>query len=171
VTIERLTPDQAETSIAELVSLLTDSVESGASVGFLPPLKESEAVEYWRGVISALRAGNKVLLVAVEEQNTLAGAVQVDFATKANALHRAEVQKLMVRTDQRGHGLGHALMDRVEEVARESGRSLLVLDTRQGDISEQLYLSLGYTLAGVIPQYARSANGELHGTSLFYKQI
>jgi acetyltransferase len=171
VTIERLTPEQAERSLAELVSLLTDSVEGGASMGFLPPLMESEAVEYWRGVISVLRAGNKILLIAVEEQNTLAGAVQVDLATKANALHRAEVQKLMVRTDQRGQGLARALMDRVEEVAREHGRSLLVLDTRQGDISEQLYLSLGYTLAGVIPQYARSANGELHSTSLFYKQL
>ena len=170
MTIERLTPDQAEASLTGLVSLLKDAVESGASVGFLPPVAESEAVDYWRGVISALRSGSKVLLVAIEE-DALAGAVQVDFASKANALHRAEVQKLMVRTDQRGQGLGRALMDTVEDVARESGRSLLVLDTRQGDIAEQLYLSLGYTLAGVIPNYARSANGELHGTSLFYKQL
>lgn len=171
MTIERLTPDQVEASLADLVLLLTDSVESGASVGFLPPVTESQAVEYWRDVIASLRAGNRALLVAIEDDDTLAGAVQVDFASKANALHRAEVQKLMVRTDQRGHGLGRALMDAVEDVARESGRSLLVLDTRQGDIAEQLYLSLGYTLAGVIPGYARSANGELHSTSLFYKQL
>jgi hypothetical protein len=62
-------------------------------------------------------------------------------------------------------------MDAVESAAREAGRTLLVLDTRQGDIAEELYLSLGYTLAGVIPQYARSANGELHATSLFYKLL
>lgn len=154
-----------------LVLLLTDSVESGASVGFLPPVAESEAVGYWQDVISAVRAGSKILLAAIEEPDTVAGAVQIELASKANAQHRAEVQKLMVRTDQRGQGLGRALMDMVESVAREAGRTLLVLDTRQGDIAEQLYLSLGYTLAGVIPQYARSANGELHATSLFYKQL
>jgi ribosomal protein S18 acetylase RimI-like enzyme len=122
-------------------------------------------------VISAVRAGNRILLAAIEEPDTMAGAVQIELASKANAQHRAEVQKLMVRTDQRGQGLGRELMDMVESVARAAGRTLLVLDTRQGDIAEQLYLSLGYTLAGVIPQYARSVNGELHAISLFYKQL
>jgi ribosomal protein S18 acetylase RimI-like enzyme len=171
VTLKQLNPDQAEAFLPGLVTLLTDSVENGASVGFLPPLSESEAIEYWRDVISAMRAGNRVLLAALEEPDTIAGAVQMELASKANARHRAEVQKLMVRKDYRGQGLGRALMDEVESAAREAGRTLLVLDTRQGDIAEELYLSLGYTLAGVIPQYARSSNGELHATSLFYKQL
>jgi ribosomal protein S18 acetylase RimI-like enzyme len=171
VTLRQLNPAQAEAFLPGLVMLLKDSVESGASVGFLPPLSESDAMEYWRDVISDMRRGSKVLLVALEEPDTVAGAVQIELASKANAQHRAEVQKLMVRTDYRGQGLGRALMDAVESAAREAGRTLLVLDTRQGDIAEELYLSLGYTLAGVIPQYARSANGELHATSLFYKLL
>jgi hypothetical protein len=55
-----------------------------------------------------------------------------------------------------------------QAAARRGGRSTLVLDTRQGDPSEALYRSMGWTCAGVIPRYARSANGELHATALYY---
>jgi ribosomal protein S18 acetylase RimI-like enzyme len=55
-----------------------------------------------------------------------------------------------------------------QDEARRRGRRTLVLDTRQGDPSEALYRSLGWTFAGTIPQYARSANGELHATALYY---
>ena len=77
----------------------------------------------------------------------------------------------MVDTRFRRLGIGRALMVRVEEEARALGRMTLVLDTREGDPSERLYLSLGYVKAGVIPQYARSANGELHTTAFFYKLL
>nr|UKE82676.1 hypothetical protein KXZ65_14955 [Pectobacterium sp. PL152] len=33
----------------ELVTLLNDCVESGASIGFLAPLESGEAERYWRG--------------------------------------------------------------------------------------------------------------------------
>ncbi|HYP06549.1 MAG TPA: GNAT family N-acetyltransferase, partial [Bryobacteraceae bacterium] len=71
----------------------------------------------------------------------------------------------------RGNGVGRALMLRAEELARQMGRTLLVLDTRCGDVAEQLYLKLGYVRAGVIPGYARSASGELHSTVFMYKQL
>ena len=51
-------------------------------------------------------------------------------------------------------------MRQLEGFARSCGRSLLVLDTRQGDAAEFLYQKLGYTVGGVIPGYARSATGE-----------
>jgi hypothetical protein len=60
-------------------------------------------------------------------------------------------------------------MKAAEERARAESRSLLVLDTREGDPSNLLYTSLGYIEAGRIPGYARSANGELHTTLYYYK--
>jgi hypothetical protein len=60
-------------------------------------------------------------------------------------------------------------MEAVEAEARRAGRTLLVLDTRRGDPSERLYLSRGYTPAGIIPRYARSSNDSLHDTVLFYR--
>ncbi len=62
-------------------------------------------------------------------------------------------------------------MSAIEEEARRIGRTTLVLDTRAGDPSEQLYANLGYTRAGVIPEYARSANGALHTTVFMYKLL
>src|ERR1700693_1555032 len=48
-----------------------------------------------------------------------------------------------------------------QDAARQAARTLLVLDTRRGDTAEQLYLKLGYVAAGIIPRYARSADGRL----------
>ncbi len=57
----------------------------------------------------------------------------------------------------RRNGIGQLLMQKAEEKAKQKDRSLLVLDTREGDPSNNLYTSLGYIQAGRIPNYARSA--------------
>ena len=62
-------------------------------------------------------------------------------------------------------------MAAVEDVARELGIELLVLDTRTGDTAEALYKTMGYTLTGIIPDYARSTDGELEACSFFYKKM
>lgn len=155
---------------AELTTLLIDCVASGASVGFLPPLTVSEGEQYWDGLEPDLRSGSRLLLVAVVE-GRVAGAVQLALCTKKNGLHRAEVEKLMVYTEHRGSGIGRALMAEIEELAKRHHRTLLVLDTRTGDISSTLYRKCGYVEAGQIPNYASSASGRLDATSYFYKQL
>jgi len=79
--------------------------------------------------------------------------------------------KLLVDRKARRQGLGRRLMAAVEEMARDEGRTLLVLDTRQGEPSEEFYGALGYRRAGVIPNFAESADGTLHSTVLFYKEL
>jgi acetyltransferase len=161
-------PEEAEHILPELIELLRDTVDSGASVGFIPPLSEDEARQYWQGVFRNLAQGAHILLVA-REDGRVVGSVQLELATKANALHRAEVQKLFVLQSQRRRGTGRALMQAIEQVAREHKRTLLVLDTREGDVAEKLYRKIGYHEVGVIPAYALNANGELDGTIIFYK--
>lgn len=168
--IQTLSASQASESLADLMLLLQDAVESGASVGFIPPLAASQANRYWEQVFAAVEGGSRMLLAA-RDNGRLIGAVQLDPAAMPNGSHRAEVMKLMVHRDARRRGIGRALMASVEDAARAAGRSLLVLDTRQGDPSEQLYLGIGYIRAGVIPRYARSASGDLHSTVFFYKNI
>ena len=46
-----------------------------------------------------------------------------------------------------------------------------MLDTEQGSVAERLYEKCGYTRAGVIPRYARSADGSLISTVVFYKLL
>lgn len=156
--------------ILEFCDLLADSVDGGASIGFLPPLRDGEAEAYWRSVNEALSIGERILVVA-EDSGTLVGCVQLDLAQRANASHRAEVMKLMVHRSQRRRGLGKLLMSAVEEAAAQAGRCLLILDTRKGDPSVELYRGIGYHEAGEIPYYARSSSGELHSTIFFWKML
>jgi len=170
MTIEELDLDTASELLPELVDLLQDAVGDGASVGFLPPLSHQEALAYWGDVLEEVEAGTRVLLAA-RDQEGLAGTVQLELPGKPNASHRAEVQKLIVHTRARRRGLGRALLEAAERRALLLGRTLLVLDTRQGDAAEQLYRKQGYTEVGVIPGYARSATGQFDGTVVFYRQL
>ena len=168
--LRELTADNVTFHQDALVDLLCDAVDSGASIGFLPPILRNEANSYWTSVAEAMRGGGRVLIVAFDASG-ITGAVQLGLELRANGSHRAEVMKLMVHRKARGLGIGRALMTYVEVVARGLGRTLLVLDTRRGDVSEQLYCKLGYRKAGVIPRYARSASGELDDTVFMYREI
>jgi len=164
------TPEQAENRIEQLVALLIDAVDSGASVGFMPPLAEGEARPYWDGVIAAMREGRRVLLVAVEG-DVVQGSVQIDLETRANGNHRAEAMKLFVHRRARRRGLARSLMLELESTARKLGRTLLVMDTRRGGEAEKMCESLGYLRYGEVPGYARSGDGRLHTTVFFYRQL
>ena len=51
VHIELITAAQAETALAELVTLLQNVVDDGASIGFIAPLDLEEARAYWLGIL------------------------------------------------------------------------------------------------------------------------
>lgn len=164
------TPAQAEQVLGSLADLLIDAVESGASIGFMPPLLLREAEDYWRGVIAAMREG-KCVLLSIAEDAAIQGSVQLALETRANGNHRAELCKLFVHRRARRRGMAKALMLAAEEEARRLGRTLLVMDTRQGGEAEKLCESLGYHRFGEVPAYARSADGSLHTTVFFYHQL
>lgn len=164
------TADQAEHHIEQLAALLGDAVDSGASIGFMPPLSDSDAREYWRGVVSAVREGSRVLLVALEG-DLIQGSVQLGLEMRANGNHRAEAMKLFVHRRARRRGLAKTLMLEAESVARSLGRTLLVMDTRQGGDAQKMCESLGYVPYGEVPRYARSGDGLLHTTVFFYRQL
>ena len=168
--IVALTPEQAEAKIAVLANLLMDAVDSGASIGFMPPLAQSEALDYWRTVIAAMRDQTRVLLAALDPDG-IAGAVQIALETRANGNHRAEVIKLFVHRRARRRGLAKALMAEVESTVLRLGRTLLVMDTRLGGEAEKMCQSLGYVRFGEVPNYARTPDGTLHPSVFFYREL
>jgi len=168
--IMSLTPEQSEEAIGQLVDLLIDAVDSGASIGFMPPIGKEEALAYWRDVIAAMRAGRRLLLAAMDG-DLVQGSVQLDLEPRANGNHRAEVIKLFVHRRARRRGLARALLLEVESAARRLGRTLLLMDTRKGGDAEKMCESLGYVRYGEVPGYARSGNGELDATAFFYHQL
>ncbi|MFC7442005.1 GNAT family N-acetyltransferase [Laceyella putida] len=152
--------------IHTLSDLLVKVVNDGASIGFLPPLEQGDARDYW---LDALKP-EVILLVATLDHETV-GSVQLHLCPRPNGKHRAEIAKLMVHPRFRRKGIGRMLMEHAERKAKHEKRSLLVLDTREGDPSNHLYRSLGYIEAGRIPQYAESAGGILDNTIFYYKQL
>ncbi len=167
---ELLDADRARALFPDLVALLRDSVDHGASVGFLPPLADDEADAYWDKVIRDLAAGERVLIVALDGDH-IVGSGQLALEPRPNGRHRAEVQKVLVRTDYRRRGIARHLMLALEDAARAHQRTLLVLDTRAGDAAERLYDHLGYLRAGVIPEYALNGDGGRDATVVFYKLL
>ncbi|MGO8970816.1 MAG: N-acetyltransferase family protein [Myxococcaceae bacterium] len=153
-----------------LVELLRDVVADGASVGFLHPLAEEVATAYWADVEAALAHGHRELLLA-EKDGVLVGTAQLELAQKPNARHRAEVTKLLVHPRARRQGVGRLLLHEVEQLARSHGRTLLFLDTREGDVAEHLYRGEGYLQAGRIPNYVRSETGRYEATILYYRLL
>jgi ribosomal protein S18 acetylase RimI-like enzyme len=164
------TPDDARAYRAGLMDLLRATVGDGAPLGFLHPLSEDDARVYWDDVFASLARGERVLVVALDRARVV-GAVQLELAAKQNAGHRAEVQKLTVLPDYRGHGTGRLLMERIEAEARRAGRTLLVLDTREGGYAEQFYERLGWHRSGRIPGYVRDERGMPHATIVFHKSF
>ncbi|WNQ13843.1 GNAT family N-acetyltransferase [Paenibacillus aurantius] len=152
--------------IAGLTDLLIAVVEDGASVGFLPPLSREEAANYWGKLMSP-----GVILWIAKRDNRIIGSVQLHLAMKRNAGHRAEVAKLMILPGERRKGVGRMLMQRLEEEAKEQGRTLLILDTRTGDPANHLYRSLNFQEVGRIPNYAKSPDGQLHETVFYFKEL
>ena len=152
--------------IEELSELLKTVVDDGASIGFLPPLEQEEATKYWQTVLAP-----EVILFIAKINNKVAGSVQLHLITKPNGSHRAEICKLMTHPNFRRNGIGRSLMQKAEERAKQESRSLLILDTREGDPSNRLYKSLDYQESGKIPGYAISPNGELDATVIYYKFI
>jgi GNAT superfamily N-acetyltransferase len=152
--------------IDDLCDVLIACVNNGASLGFHAPLSREVAEAWWERLP---RPG--VTLLVAEADGHIGGTVQLHAAESANGAHRVEVAKLLVHPAWRRRGIASSLMKAAEQAAREQGKLLVVLDTREGDPSNLLYASAGYTEGGRIPDWARDAAGELTATIFWYKQL
>lgn len=168
--MELLKVDSLLPYLDDLTDLLCDAVDSGAPIGFLPPMSETEAKSYWLSVNDDLQINARQVLL-VRDEDTVVGSVQLAMSPKANALHRCDIEKLMVHTQARENGIGGMLMQGVERVAAAMQRQLLILEVRSDDIAHDMYVGMGYVPFGEVPNYTRSANGMLHNSTFFYKEI
>ncbi|HSE06682.1 MAG TPA: GNAT family N-acetyltransferase [Methylomirabilota bacterium] len=155
--------------IEGLADVLIDCVAGGASVSFMHPLSRERALAFWRHVAKDAASGGRAVLVA-EDARGVCGTVQLVLDQPENQPHRADLSKLLVHRRVRRQGLGEALMRAAEIMARECGKTLLVLDTASDD-AERLYERLGWERVGVIPGYALLPQGGLCRTTVYYRNI
>jgi GNAT superfamily N-acetyltransferase len=159
-----------DAELAQLAEVLVDCVEGGASVSFTSPFSHSQALALFRKVASSVGLGGTILLAA-KLDGRVVGTVQLGLDTPPNQPHRPDINKLLVHRSARGHGLGTALMARIEEEARRQGRWLLVLDTVPGENGHRVYLRAGWTQTGLVPDYALFPDGRLCDTAIMWKRL
>jgi ribosomal protein S18 acetylase RimI-like enzyme len=162
----RLTPN----TVSQLADLLVDTVANGGSVSFMHPLAPEVAAAFWTKSLTAADAGERVVLGALEDGEVVS-TVTLLLDCPPNQPHRGEIAKMMTRVRCRGRGIARALMIEAERIACERGRTLLTLDTADEDGAGPFYEKLGFTAAGVIPDYAYKPHGGLCGTILYWKRI
>ena len=159
-----------EHALAGLCDVLVDCVEGGASVSFMLPIPRERAERFWRGIAQDVAAGRRALLVAEDAQG-ICGTVQLVLDLPDNQPHRADLCKMLVHRRARRRGLGEALMRGAEALARECGRTLLVLDAVTDGDAARLYARLGWVRVGDIPNYALMPDGEPCGTTYYYRDL
>ena len=166
MTIAELSAADVESHLDALAELLLEAHESGMALGLAAPLTLDAARAAY--MATAKRLSDDRILLAAFDGDTLVGAVQLSRAEAGNGRHRAEVQRLVVRNDRRSQGVGRALMDAVAGEARKRDLKLLWLTTHADTDADRMYERLGWTRAGVIPDYAELPNGELAANAFFY---
>jgi GNAT superfamily N-acetyltransferase len=171
LTAAALTAGELTAAAGELAELLTEAVEEGASLGFLAPLESAEAAAWWRGLAPEVAEGRLVIWAAYDDDGRMNGTVTLAPAAKANARHRAEIAKLLVRKEARGQGLARRLLALAERHAAGSGVTLLMLDTETDSAADHLYRRAGWTPYGTVPGYAADPVGVLRPCTFFHKAI
>jgi GNAT superfamily N-acetyltransferase len=159
----------SDAQVQALADLLIDCVEGGASVSFMLPITRERALAFWRKVADGVARGERVLLVAEDDEGLL-GTVQLVLDQPENQPHRAEVSKMLVFRRARRRGIGALLMQAAEDAARAHRKTLLVLDTSSAE-AERLYARMGWQRVGVIPGFALLPEGEPCGTTFFYRAL
>lgn len=155
---------------AALSALLIETVASGGSVSFMHPLAQEAADAFWDNSLAAADRGERIVLGAFDGEELIA-TVTLLLDLPPNQPHRAEIAKMMTRLSHRGRGIARALLREAERIALARGRTLLVLDTAVDDGASWLYERTGFTLTGVIPDYALKPHGGLTGTMIYWKRI
>lgn len=155
-----------------LAEILVRLVADGASVGFIAPLTHERARQFWD---TLPRPGVHLFIATVPSGSdagaTVVGTAQLHLAAQENGRHRAEAAKLLVHPDWQRRGIARALLNALESRAEVLGRSTLILDTREGDPSNALYIGAGWTRVGRIAEYCRSNDGNLDATIVYAKWL
>ncbi|AXW86614.1 acetyltransferase [Lonsdalea britannica] len=153
-----------------LAGLLINAVEHGSSVGYRTPLSYEDAEGYFHELRHAIANGERLLWITLDE-NGVVGTVQLELCQKSNGQNRAEIQKMLVHQQHHRKGIGHHLLQTLEESALSLQRGLLYLDTEAGSAAELFYQSQGYSYLGEIPDYACTPEGTYHPTAIYYKRL
>ncbi|WP_291842259.1 GNAT family N-acetyltransferase [Bradyrhizobium sp.] len=168
--IQIKTLNSSPETCAMLSEMLVETVANGGSVSFMHPLPLQTADAFWRSSLASADRGDRIVLGAFDGERLVA-TVTLLLDLPPNQPHRAEIAKMMTRLSHRRRGIATALLHAAERMAIARGRWLLVLDTAEEEGAAGFYERLGFTLTGLIPDYALKPHGGLTGTLIYWKRL
>ena len=122
--------------------------------------------EAWsrRQVEDALILGNCHYLLAGADQvaasaDPPAGGGAAGFCLSRSGFEEEELLLIAVDPAHRKRGIGHALLVRFAEAARQRGARRLLLEMRKGNPAESLYRRFGFAQIGERRDYYRGRDG------------
>ena len=98
---------------------------------FIPPLDESVMQKWWEGRAKEVVSGSRHIILQTTTNTTTGkeeavGVVMLDKPQTQTVPHTAWIEKLLVAPEWRRKGVTKRMMVKLEEVARNEGRLLLV---------------------------------------------
>lgn len=170
--VELIAASRLDEMIEGLCEVLISTVKAGGAIGFLAPLSYQEAQNFWEQIIRPEVLADKRCLFVALKGGRAVGTVQLIWRLQPNQPHRCEIAKMMVHPDARRQGIGRALMQAALDKAASLNKTLIMLDTKTGDVAERLYRSLNFVEIGVVPNFALDPNGQsYHNTTYMFRQI
>jgi len=170
ITIRQVSTLEFVAVLPELIDLFLETVNGGSPLGFLAPITRETVRDYLISLFPEVEAGSRLVLVAYHN-NVVVGSGQLALSRRSNSPHRAELERLFVERASRGRGIGTSLMHGLHSVARQNGRTLILLNTRRGEPAEAFYKGLGYREVGVIPGWTIGAEGERYDHVTLYLEL
>jgi GNAT superfamily N-acetyltransferase len=146
-----LDPEQTPLLIEEILACWTDVSNAGGAVGFVPPVTTEDVRPTAQASLRGVGSGRDRLVVGRADGRLAALAFLVDDQFSLSA-HWRTVKGVMVHPDFQKRGYGHALMARVEQLARETGLEFLRLNCRGGTGNDEFYRKCGYVEIGRFPR-------------------
>lgn len=107
-------------------------INDGQLATFLPPLDLPKMINYWIDLSEQVEKGSLAIILQMAPDTPegqayeVAGYVCLRMPFAETGPFRGEVVKLMVSPSYRRMGIGRRVMEKLEEVAREKHRELLV---------------------------------------------
>lgn len=111
------------------------------------------------------------LLLADRNAEPVTDGSAAGFALSRQALDEEELLLLAVRPEERGRGLGAALVERYFAAATRRGVRRVFLEMRANNPAHSLYRRCGFEPIGVRPRYYRAADGQAIDAITFAREL
>ncbi|KAH8818867.1 acetyltransferase [Flagelloscypha sp. PMI_526] len=174
--------------LPEFATILIESMEQDGLIAtftrpwnpdFITKWYEERAVETERpwdyATDPSVQKGARAIVMAFEKKDgskdELVGYIMLAASFNQTGPFRSSVEKLVVSPQHRRKGIARLLMAKLEQIALQRKRTLIIPDTEEGSPAEKIYPKLGYTEFGRIPMFGISPVEKrgLAGAVGFYK--